>query len=103
MYKSKLQICVEILCALASDGPLNLIDLRNKVELDVAHLEPHLELLKNRDLVREQILGENKNLYAVTERGLTVIKVIGPIIQEAHKIRMHDLEAVSTVLSGAGY
>ena len=82
---------------------MNLISLRNKIELDKTHLKPHLKLLKNRGLIKKQILGENKIFYAVTERGLTVIKVISPIIKEAHKIQMRDLEAISTVLSGAGY
>ena len=103
MYRSKLQICIEILCTLASNGPMNLTSLRNKVELDKTQLEPHLKLLKNRGLIKKQILGANKIFYAVTERGLTVIKVITPIIKEAHKIQMRDLEAISTVLSGAGY
>ena len=103
MYRSKLQICIEILCTLASNGRMNLISLRNKVELDKVHLIQHLRLLKNRGLVEKQNLGENKIFYAVTERGLTVLRVVGPIIKEAHKIQMRNLVAISSVLSGAGY
>jgi hypothetical protein len=39
----------------------------------------------------------------VTERGLKVLKVVSPLIKEAHKLEMRNFEAISSVLSGAGY
>lgn len=82
---------------------MNLVWLRNNVELNKMHLIQHLKLLKKRGLIEKQNLGENKILYIITKRGSTVLKVVSPIIKEAHKIQMRDLEALSTVLSGAGY
>jgi predicted transcriptional regulator len=102
-YRSKLMICIEILCTLASNGPMKLTQLTHKVELDKSRLIPHLRLLKNRGLVEKQNLGENKIFYVVTERGLTVLKVTSPIIREAHKIKVRDFAAISSALSGAGY
>ena len=102
-YRSKLMICIEILCTLASSGPMKLTQLTHKVEMDKFHLLPHLRLLENRGLVEKQNVDENKIFYFVTERGLTVLKVINPIIKEAHKIQMRDLEVISSTLSGAGY
>jgi predicted transcriptional regulator len=87
MQRSKLKICIEILCILASNGPMKLTQLTTKVELNKTHLRQHLRLLKNRDLVERQKLGENEIFYIATERGLKVLKVIGPIIKEAHKIQ----------------
>ena len=87
MQKSKLKICIEILCILASNGPMKLTQLTTKVELNKTRLEQHLRLLKNRGLVERQKLGENENFYVVTERGLKVLKVIGPIIKEARRIQ----------------
>ena len=87
MHRSKLKICIEILCILASNGPMKLTQLTTKVELNKTRLKQHLRLLKNRDLVERQKLGENKIFYVVTERGLKVLKVIGPIIKEARKIQ----------------
>jgi len=87
MQRSKLKICMEILCTLASNGPMKLTQLTTKVELNKTRLEQHLRLLKNRDLVERQKLGENKIFYVVTERGVKVLKVIGPIIKEARKIQ----------------
>jgi predicted transcriptional regulator len=102
-YRSKLVLCIEILCALASKGSMNLTQLTHKVEVDKARLIPHLRLLHNRGLIEKQNLGEHKIFYIVTERGLKVLKVISPIIREAHKIQIRNLEVISSTLSGAGY
>jgi len=102
-YKSKLMICIEVLCTLVSNGPMKLTQLKDKFEMDESRLKPHLRLLWNRGLVEEENFGDNKIYYVVTERGLKVLKVISPIIREAHKINVRDFEAISSVLSGAGY
>jgi len=102
-YKSKLMICTEVLCTLVSNGPMKLTQLRDKFEMDESRLKPHLRLLWNRGLVEEENFGDNNIYYVVTERGLKVLKVISPIIREAHKINVRDFEAISSVLSGAGY
>ena len=87
MQRSKLKICMEVLCILASDGPMKLTQLTTKVELNKTRLRQHLRLLKNRNLVERQNLGENKIFYVVTERGLQVLKVIDPMIKEARKFQ----------------
>lgn len=103
MYKSKLQICIEILCVLASNGPTKLAWLSAKVDLSKTHLKDQLELLKYNGLIKKQKLGENNTLYAITKRGLTVLKVINPIIKEAHRIQLRNFEEITTALSAAGY
>lgn len=102
-YRSKLVLCIEILCTLASKGSMNLTQLTHKVQMDDARLIPHLRLLHNRGLVEKKNVGEHKILYVVTERGLKVLKVVSPIIREAHKIQIRNLEVISSTLSGAGY
>ena len=102
-HRSKLMICVEVLCTLASSGPLKLSQLRDRLEMDECRLEPHLRLLWDRGLVEEENFGDESNYYVVTERGLTVLKVVSPIIKEAHKIQIRDLESLSDKLSVAGY
>ena len=87
MHKSKLKISIEILCSLASNGPMKLTQLMTKVELNNTRLTQHLRLLKKRSLIEKQNLGENKIFYVVTERGLQVLKVIDPMIKEAHKFQ----------------
>jgi len=87
MHKSKLKVSIEILCSLASNGPMKLSQLMTKVELNKNRLRQHLSLLKKRNLVERQNLGENKIFYVVTERGLQVLNVIDPMIKEAHKFQ----------------
>jgi len=102
-YKSKLMICIEVLCTLVSNGPMNLTQLRDKFEMDESRLKPHLRLLWNRGLVEEENFGDNKIYYVVTERGLKVLKVVSPLIKEAQKIQMRNFETISNTLSEAGY
>ncbi|HDQ05348.1 MAG TPA: hypothetical protein ENN36_01325 [Candidatus Bathyarchaeota archaeon] len=102
-YRSKLVICIDVLCALVSNGPMKFTRLSHKVELDTARLTPHLRLLIDWDLVEQRNLGENEVFYAITERGLKVLKVVSPIIREAHKIQLRNLEIISNTLSEAGY
>ncbi|MGD9130601.1 MAG: winged helix-turn-helix domain-containing protein [Candidatus Bathyarchaeota archaeon] len=87
MHRSKLKISIEILCSLASNGPMKLTQLMTKVELNRNLLKQHLRLLKKRKLVERQNLGDNKIFYVVTERGLQVLRVIDPLIKEAHKFQ----------------
>jgi predicted transcriptional regulator len=102
-YRSKLVICIDILCTLVSNGPMKFIQLSHKVELDTIRLIPHLRLLIDRGLVDQQNLGENEIVYVVTGRGKKVLKVISPIIREAHKLQIRDFETISNTLSEAGY
>ncbi len=102
-YRSKLMICIDILCTLVSNGPMRFTPLSHKIELDTARLIPHLRLLIDRGLVEQRNLGENEIFYVVTGRGLKVLKVVSPIIREAHKIQMRDFETISNTLSEAGY
>jgi predicted transcriptional regulator len=87
VHRSKLKISIEILCSLVSNGPMKLTQLMTKVELNKTRLRQHLRLLKKRNLVERQNLGEDKIFYVVTERGLQVLKVIDPMVREAHKFQ----------------
>jgi predicted transcriptional regulator len=101
LYKSKLQLCIEILCTLASNGPLKLTQLTHKVELDEPRLIPYLSFLYDHCLVGEQNLDEDEKAYFVTERGVSVLKVVSPLIREAQRIEVRNFEAISSALSGA--
>ena len=102
--KSKLMICIEVLCTLVSNGlPMSLTQLLDKLEMDQYSLKPNLRLLWNRGLVEIENFGDDNIYYVVTERGLKVLNVITPIIREAHKIQMREFEIFSNTLSGAGY
>ena len=103
LYRSKLMICIDILCSLVANGPIKLIQLSHKVELDTVRLISHLRLLIDRGLIEQQNLSENEIFYTVTERGIKVLKVLSPLIKEAHKLQMRDYEIMENTLSEAGY
>lgn len=103
LFRSKLQICIEILCALSSNGPLKLTQISDKVELDKPRLILYLSFLYDRGLVGEQNLDEDEKAYFVTERGVSVLKVVSPLIREAQRIKVRNFEAISSALSGAKF
>ena len=83
---SKLEMNLDILKILASQGPMELTQLMNKTDISQSVLEQHLNFLIPQNLVEKQNLGKDKIFYAITERGLRVLKVVVPIIEEARKI-----------------
>jgi predicted transcriptional regulator len=99
LYNSKLHMYIEILCALVSHGPLKLAQLKGKVELDKPALLEVLNFLYEHCLVGEQNLDEAQKAYFVTERGMSVLKVVAPLIREAQKIQMQNFEITSNALS----
>jgi predicted transcriptional regulator len=101
-HESKLMVCLKVLCTLVSCGPMSAKQLRTMFVMDESRLKPLLTLLWNRGHIEEEMIG-NESRYVVTERGLKILKVISPIIKEAHKIRMQNFEDISVALSGAGY
>jgi len=84
--KSKLEVNLDILKILASQGPMELTKLMNKADLGQSVLEQHLDFLIQQNLVEEQNLGKDETFHVITERGLRVLKVIVPIIEVARKI-----------------
>jgi predicted transcriptional regulator len=103
LHKSKLQVCVKILCSLSSNASLKLSQISHEVELDKPRLIPYLSFLYDRGLVGEQNLDEDEKAYFVTERGVSVLKVVSPLIREAQRIEVHNFEAISSALSGAKF
>jgi len=78
-------------------------EISREVELDKSVLLGYLGFLYDRGLVGEQNLDEDEKAYFVTERGVSVLKVVGPLIREAQRIEMRNFEAISSALSGAKF
>ena len=102
-HKSKLVMCIEILCTLVSKGPMKLSQLLDQFEMDQARLTAHLRLLWDRGLIEEEQLDDDQTYYMVTPRGKTVLNVVSPILKEAHKLQMREYDFLSNTLEGAGF
>jgi predicted transcriptional regulator len=80
---------IDILKVLARRGPLKLTHIMYKANVNCSVLKQYLDFLTLQNLVEEQTLGKKRVVYAVTEKGLTVLKyfrelkTVLPIIEEA--------------------
>ena len=73
MRRSKLEIHVDILKVLAHWGPLKLTHVMYKGNFNGNTLRECLDLLTKQGLVEEKILRKERIVYAITQRGLTVL------------------------------
>ena len=88
MRRSKLEVYVDILSVLAHRGPLKLTHVMYKSNVNCSVLSEYLEFLLKQGLVEERNVKKNRTVYAVTQRGLTVLKLfrelkqVLPIVEE---------------------
>ena len=89
MRRSKLEMYVDILTVLAHKGPLKLTHVIYKANLNCSVLKEYLDFLIKQGLVEERTIGKERVVYAVTQRGITVLKYfkelkqVLPIVEEA--------------------
>jgi len=89
MRRSKLEMYVDILKVLAQRGPLKLTHIMYKANVNCSVLKEYLDFLIKQGLVEEKIQGKSRTVFAVTQRGITVLKYfrelkqVLPIIEEA--------------------
>jgi predicted transcriptional regulator len=93
MRRSKLETYVAILSVLAQRGPLKLTHIMYKANVNCSVLREQLDFLIKQNLVQERIIKKERTVFAVTPRGITVLKYFReltqalPIIEEARTIR----------------
>ena len=89
MRRSKLEMYVDILKVLAHRGPLKLTHIMYKANVNCSVLKEYLDFLTKQGLVEERIVGKRRVDFAVTQRGVTVLKYfreisqVLPIVEEA--------------------
>jgi len=88
MRRSKLEMYIDILKVLAH-GPLKLTHIMYKANVNCSVLKEYLDFLIKQNLVEERTVGKTRVVYAITQRGITVLKYfrelrqVLPIIEEA--------------------
>jgi len=89
MRRSKLEMYVDILAVLAHKGPLKLTHVMYKANVNCCVLKEYLDFLMKQGLIEERTIGKQRVVYAVTQRGITVLKYfkelkqVLPIVEEA--------------------
>ena len=74
MRRSKLEMYIDILRVLAQRGPLKLTHVMYKANVNCSVLKEYLDFLIQQNLVEERTVGKKRNVYALPERGLKVLK-----------------------------
>jgi predicted transcriptional regulator len=94
MRRSKLEMCIDILKVLAHCGPLKLTHIMYKANVNCSVLKEYLDFLIKQNLVEERTAGKRRIVYAVTQRGITVLKYfrelkqVLPILEEELRNRL---------------
>jgi predicted transcriptional regulator len=81
MRRSKLEIYIDVLDVLAFRGPLKLTHIMYKSNVNCHVLKGQLDFLVKNGLVEERILKKEKVVFAITQRGLTILKAFREIKQ----------------------
>ena len=81
MRRSKLEIYIDILAVLAIKGQLKLTHIMYKSNVNCKILKEQLEFLIKNNLVEERILRKEKIVYAITPRGIQILKAFREIKQ----------------------
>lgn len=74
MRRSKLEIYLDILDILSIKGPLKLTHIMYKSNVNCSVLKEQLDFLIKNNLVEERMLAKERIVYAISQRGLNVLK-----------------------------
>ena len=89
MRRDKLSTYVEILKVLAHRGPLKFTHIMYKANINNSALREYLDFMTTQGLVEIRTVGKKRVIFAITQRGITVLKYfrelkqVLPIIEEA--------------------
>ena len=89
-----MQVCTEILIHLASNGPMNLANIAERINLKEVQLIQHLKKLKISGLVEKHNFGKNKIFFEVTDNGGAALKIFRPLISNESKTEIKNFEKI---------
>ena len=74
MRRSKLETCLVILETLTSHGPLKITHVMQKANLNCTVMKNYFDFLIKQGAVEMKSVGRDRIAYAITERGLYLIR-----------------------------
>lgn len=81
MRRSKLELHLDILRVLRTRTPMNPTQIMYKVNICYRFLEEYLGLLIKQELVKKEIVSGSRPKYAITQKGLDLLKSYGELKQ----------------------
>lgn len=103
MRRSKMEIYIDILKALACHGRLKLTHIMYKANVSCSALKESLDLLIQQDLVKERTLNKKRVVYTITGKGLSALKNVWEINNVLQTIPELDIPAVTLVGRGRSF
>ena len=94
MRRSKLEIHVDVLKALACHGRLKPTHIMYKANLGCSALRQCLDLLIQQDLIKEHTLHKKRVVYSITKRGLTALKNVMEIYNALQIVEEADTPSI---------
>ena len=97
MRRSKLEIHIDILRALAYHGRLKPTHITYKANVNCSALKECLDFLLERNLIKEQTINRKKQtrkVYAITDLGLTALRNVKEINNALHVFEEPNLSAL---------
>ena len=79
MRRSKLEMYIDVLMALACHGRLKPTHITYKAKVNCGFLKECLDLLIQHNFVEEHTLHKKRVVYSITKRGLTALKNVWEI------------------------
>lgn len=74
MRRSKLEMYIDILQVLSHRGPLKLTHVMYKANVNCKVLKEYVDFLIKQNLIEERQVGKSRTVFAITQRGITVLK-----------------------------
>jgi predicted transcriptional regulator len=90
LRRSKLETCLSILEILASKGPLKITHVMQKANLNCMVLKNYFDFLIKQGAVEEKPFGRGRIVYAITERGLYLIRCFKELNQVIPTVKIRS-------------
>jgi predicted transcriptional regulator len=89
LRRSKLETCLSILEILGSRGPLKITHVMQKANVNCNVLKNYFDFLIKQGAVEEKCVEREKIVYAITERGLYLIKCFKELNQMIPTVKIN--------------
>jgi predicted transcriptional regulator len=86
MRRSKIERYIDILKVLANTGPLKMTHIMFKSNFNDTMLKEYLGFLIKQGLVEEQTIKKKSKVFAITKRGMTILRYFREPTQEMYVI-----------------
>jgi predicted transcriptional regulator len=90
LRRSKLETCLVILETLASHGPLKITHVMQKANVNCNVMKNYFDFLIKQSAVEEKCVGRDRIVYAITDRGLYLIRCFKELNQVIPTVKIRS-------------